>query len=153
MNPNLTVRPSGVCDLQIVNKLLRIIADIHREGRPDVFEGLVSKYTSKEVEERLSSPDNGIFIAELNGISVGYIFCDIIKEGKGLTLYIDDLCVEPSARGNGVATALMDYAASYGKAKGCRYLMLNVWEFNSSALAFYEKYGFQTRSRHLEKTI
>ena len=41
----------------------------------------------------------------------------------------------------------------YAKEKNCRMIMLNVWEFNESALDFYEKYGFTTRTRHLELTI
>jgi ribosomal protein S18 acetylase RimI-like enzyme len=153
MNSEIIIRQSNVNDSQKCHELLLLIADLHKKGRPDVFEGLVSKYTLDQVKERLSSEDNGVFVAESDGAVVGYVFCDIIKEGSGLTLYIDDLCVDPSARKKGVATALMNYASDYGKEKGCRMLMLNVWEFNSSAISFYENFGFETRSRHLEKMI
>ena len=153
MNYELSVRQSNVNDSEKCHDLLLLIADLHKKGRPDVFENLVSKYTLDEVKERLSSADNGVFVAELNGTVVGYVFCDIIKEGSGITLYVDDLCVHPSARNKGVATALMNHASAYGKEKGCRMIMLNVWEFNKSAISFYENYGFETRSRHLEKHI
>lgn len=153
MSLDVIVRSSNENDSQKCYELLLLIADLHRTARPDVFEGLVSKYTLDEVKERLSKNDNGVFIAESEGSVVGYIFSDIIKEGSGQTLYIDDLCVDPSARHKGVATALMNYASAYGKEKNCRMLMLNVWEFNDSAIAFYENFGFQTRSRHLEKEL
>lgn len=153
MNVELIVRPSNINDAEKCYELLLLIADIHKKGRPDVFYGLVSKYSLEEVRERLSSEDNGVFVAEINGSVVGYVFCDIIKEGSVHTLYVDDLCVAPSARNKGVATALMNYASDYGKQKGCRMLMLNVWEFNTSAISFYENYGFKTRSRHLEKQL
>ena len=153
MADKIFIRPAVVSDTEAVIRLLRLIADLHREARPDMFPNLQSKYTFDEVQARLSNSENGVFVADINENTVGYIFCDIINEGTGHTLYIDDLCVDPSYRSNGVATALMDRAADYGKSNGCRFLMLNVWEFNTNALRFYEKYGFQTRSRHLEKPL
>ena len=153
MKLDISVRCSNVNDAQKCYELLLLIANIHKNGRPDVFEGLVSKYTLDEVKERLLKDNNGVFVADYNGEVVGYVFCEIIKEGKGQTLYIDDLCVDPSFRNQGIATKLMDFAGAYGKENGCRMLMLNVWEFNSSAISFYENYGFITRSRHLEKTL
>ena len=153
MNDKLKVRKSVEGDTDAVYRLLCVIADVHKKGRPDMFSDLVSKYTAEEVRARLSKDENGVFVAEINGSVVGYIFCEIIKEGKGLTLYIDDLCVEPEARRCGIATALMDHACAYGKEKGCQCLMLNVWEFNRSALDFYKKYGFTTRTRHLEMQL
>ncbi len=150
MKEKVIVRQSISDDTDAVYGLLRIIADVHKNGRPDMFSGLISKYTHEEVYNRLSKEDNGVFVAELNTKVVGYVFCDIIKEGNGKTLYVDDLCVAPDARRSGVATALMDSACLHGKENECQCLMLNVWEFNRSALDFYEKYGLTTRTRHME---
>jgi len=47
----------------------------------------------------------------------------------------------------------LDKAGEYGKEKKCRYMMLNVWEFNETALNFYQNYGLKTRSRHLEMSL
>lgn len=150
---DLIIRNSNINDGNSVYELLKLIAKLHKEGRPDVFANLQSKYTLDEVCNRLSKEDNGVFIAEYQNTVVGYIFCEIINEGDGYTLYIDDLCVSPNARRMGVGKALMDYAASYGKSKQCRFLMLNVWEFNQNAVNFYENYGLKTRSRHLEMPL
>ena len=84
----ITVRNSRVSDTESIYKLLRVIADLHRTARPDMFDGLVSKYTESEVEKRLSNEDNGVFVAEIEGAVVGYVFCEVIKEGSGNTLYI-----------------------------------------------------------------
>ncbi len=150
---NILIRPSVANDAYAVHSLLKIIADLHRNGRPDMFPDLQSKYTLDEVKSRLSKKDNGVFVAVDNESVVGYIFCEVIKEGIGETLYIDDLCVDPSARKCGIGTSLMDYAVNYAKEINCRQVMLNVWEFNSSAVDFYEKYGFKTRTRHMEIDI
>lgn len=150
---DLIIRKANNNDSQSVLKLLRLIADLHRNGRPDMFPNLESKYSFQEIYDRLSQDESGVFVAEDNCAVVGYIFCDIIQEGDGSTLYIDDLCVSPDARRMGVGKALMDRAALYGREKKCRFLMLNVWEFNQNALEFYEKYGFKTRTRHLEMPL
>lgn len=150
---SITIRPASVRDSVAVHRLLGIIADIHRNGRPDMYPNLQSKYTIEQVRQRLSKIDNGVFVADYNGETVGYVFCDIITEGDGLTLYVDDLCVDPQYRKHGIGKSLLDYAAVYGKEKGCRFLMLNVWEFNESAVKFYENYGLKTRSRHMEMPI
>lgn len=153
MNENLSVRKADIGDSEAVLGLLRIIGDLHRNGRPDMFPGLTSKYNLDQVKERLSQEDSGVFVAVHNEAVAGYVFCDIIDEGDGQTLYVDDLCVDPTARRMGIGNALMDRAAEYGREMNCRYLMLNVWEFNSSAVKFYEKYGLKTRTRHLEMKL
>ena len=153
MNEKLIVRESKEKDSEAVYKLLRTIAQLHKNGRPDIFSDLISKYTIDQVRERLSAADNGIFIAEYKGDVVGYVFCEVIVEGNGLTLYIDDLCVDEMVRCMGIGKKLLDRASLYAKEKHCRMIMLNVWEFNENAVRFYENYGFSTRSRHLELNI
>lgn len=147
------IRQSEPKDSKAVHRLLCVIADLHKNGRPDMFPNLTSKYTEEEVCKRLSKEENGVFVAADNGEVVGYVFCDVIKEGNGLTLYIDDLCVDSEARRQGVGRMLLNKAREYGKEMGCAFLMLNVWEFNENAVRFYEKYGFTTRTRHMEIKI
>ena len=115
MNSNIIIRESKGSDSQAVYDLLRIIADLHKQGRPDMFPDLVSKYTVDEVKERLSNAENGVFVAEVEGNVVGYVFCEVISEGAGYTLYIDALCVDPDFRRMGVARMLMDKAKEYAK--------------------------------------
>lgn len=153
MNNNVIIRKSAEKDSNAVYELLRVIAELHKNGRPDIFADLTSKYTLEQVRERLESTDNGVFVAEYKTEVVGYIFCDVIKEGNGLTLYVDDLCVDNSFRRMGIGKMLLDEASLYAKEKQCRLIMLNVWEFNESAIDFYENYGFTTRSRHLEMPV
>ncbi len=150
MNEKVIIRVSTEKDAPAVHRLLCIIADLHKNGRPDMFPNLTSKYTEQEVALRLSKPDNGVFVADVNGEVVGYVFCDVIKEGNGNTLYIDDLCVDPSVRRMGIGRLLIDKTREYAKEKNCDFLMLNVWEFNKNAVRFYEEYGFTTRTRHME---
>lgn len=150
MNEKVIIRNSEYKDACSVHRLLCIIAQLHKNGRPDMFPDLTSKYTEQEVADRLAKTDNGVFVAEFDGEVVGYVFCNVIKEGNGNTLYIDDLCVDPNARRMGIGRMLIDKTKEYASEKNCDFLMLNVWEFNENAVKFYEEYGFKTRTRHME---
>ena len=66
------------------------------------------------------------------------------------TLFIDDLCIDESCRGEHIGTKLFDYALAYAKAQGCYDLTLNVWEGNDSARAFYEKMGMFVKETQME---
>lgn len=147
------IRPAVADDADSVYALLLTIAALHKEARPDIFAGIVSKYTPAEVRARLENPDSGVFVAVSDDSVIGYIFCDIIKEGSSKTLYIDDLCVDGSCRRGGVGSALMARAEAYAREKKCNSIMLNVWEFNRTAVMFYEKCGYETRTRHMEKFL
>ena len=48
------------------------------------------------------------------------------------TLYIDDLCVDETLRGQHFGRALYDAAVAYAKAHGCYNLTLNVWAGNEN---------------------
>ena len=65
-------------------------------------------------------------------------------------LDIDEFCVDQKHRRKGVATQLIDFIKKYAKEKGYHRLELNMWEFNESALEFYESVGFETYRRYME---
>lgn len=57
------------------------------------------------------------------------------------TLFIDDLCVDKTARGQHIGTELYNYVVKTAKEHGCYHITLNVWRLNEAAIAFYEKCG------------
>jgi ribosomal protein S18 acetylase RimI-like enzyme len=60
--------------------------------------------------------------------------------------WLEDLYVEPEARGSGLAKALIDAAVASAKARGSRRLELDVSESNEAALGLYESLGFRCKS-------
>jgi ribosomal protein S18 acetylase RimI-like enzyme len=65
-------------------------------------------------------------------------------------LFIDDLCVDESCRGQHVGSRLFEYVKEEAKKLGCYHVTLNVWEGNDNANAFYEKMGMKTKERQME---
>lgn len=89
---------------------------------------------------------------------LGYCFCifrqlqdNILTDIK--TLYIDDLCVDESCRGQHVGSQLYAYVRNYAKELGCYNLTLNVWALNENALRFYEKCGLVPQKIGMETIL
>lgn len=152
----ISIRKAETGDIPRINSLLKQILCIHAELRPDIYRFDREKYTPEEIGALLEDTKRPCIIADKNGECVGYALCQI-KESPSessfvprKTLYLDDLCVDENERGNGIGKILTDAVVQLAKELNADAVELNVWESNSGALHFYEKYGFSTQRRHME---
>jgi len=135
--------------------LLKQVGQVHHEIRPDLFRAGAQKYDEAALEALLQEESRPIFIAEMEGVAVGYCFCilQITKDDPVLrdrkVLYIDDLCVDEGCRGQGIATGLYEYTLNYARSIGCDAVTLNVW-YGNGAQKFYEKCGMQPQKTGME---
>ncbi len=67
--------------------------------------------------------------------------------------HIVEIGVDETSQGKGIGTALIQAVKDAAKVRGCRSVQLDVWEFNKSALRFYEKLGFVTLRRKMEQVL
>ncbi|MBE6916655.1 MAG: GNAT family N-acetyltransferase [Ruminococcaceae bacterium] len=139
--------------------LLKQVGQVHHDIRPDIFQPACQKYDEAALTELLKDKSRPIFIAEGDGKVLGYCFC-ILRQFEGESvmtdrreLYIDDLCVDESCRGQGIAKSLYAHVTSYAKDIGCAFLTLNVWSGNEGAMKFYEKAGMTPRSITMETKL
>lgn len=140
-------------------RLLGQVGQVHHEIRPDIFRPGALKYDGQALEALLRDQNRPVFIAEEAGQVLGYCFC-VIKDYRGsgvqtdrVEVYIDDLCVEETCRGQGVATALYRHTAAWAKDFGCSHISLNVWCGNDGAMAFYEAMGLRPRHIMMEQSL
>ena len=146
----MNIRKANERDIVGINKLLYQVHRIHAEGRPDIFRLGNKKYNDDELRAIISNDTTPIFVAVNEEEKVlGYAFC-IYQETKGnpslcdrKTVYIDDLCVDATERGQHIGTALYDYVKEQAKSEGCVAVTLNVWCLNEGAMRFYEKCGMK----------
>ena len=156
----MTIRRAVNEDIPKIHELLKQVCLIHHNGRPDLFKLGARKYTDEELKEIIADDGKPIFVAVDEADSVmGYAFCvfqqhlnnNILTDVK--TLYIDDLCVDESIRGQHIGKALYDYAVDFAKSSDCYNLTLNVWNCNESAMKFYEKCGLKPQKTYLETIL
>lgn len=146
-------------DMSEINRLLRQVLTVHHNGRPDLFKGDVKKYTDGELADLIGDDRRPIFVADDGGHVLGYAFCvfqqnvnnNILTDIK--TLYIDDLCVDETCRGQHIGSSLYGYVLAYAKEQGCYNVTLNVWECNTGAKRFYEKCGLVPQKTGMEKIL
>ena len=154
-----TVRRAEARDIPAVMDLLVQVNMVHHNGRPDLFKGPTTKYTEAELAQILQNDDTPVFVcADDQGRVLGHGFCILQRFGGQLmtehdTLYVDDICVDESARGMGVGRAIYDYIVDYARSLGCYNVTLNVWTCNPGAKAFYEKLGLKPYRVSMEQIL
>ena len=155
----MTIRPAENCHIPGLIRLLYQVGGVHHDIRPDLFREGAIKYTETDLEDLLRDENSPIFVAVEGETVLGYCFCQI-QDHRGTTvltdrveIYIDDLCVEESCQGRGIAKALYNYVCAWAKALGCAYVTLNVWCGNDGAMKFYEKMGMTQRKICMEAKL
>lgn len=160
MEEKLYIRRAESKDKGRITDLLHQVLEVHHQGRPDLFRGNCRKYTDDQLQILIEDDTRPIFVAEdKNGYIWGYSFCMITQQLNHniltdiKTLYIDDLCVDETSRGQHVGQQIYNYVKQYAKGIGCYNLTLNVWACNESAMKFYERQGLQIQKMGMETIL
>ncbi len=153
----MNIRPAEERDIPRMGDLLLQVCRVHNQGRPDLFRAGGRKYDDNELRDLLKDPDRPILVAEdERGWVSGYAFCvyqyhkDEGSFNDMTTLYLDDLCVDETARGQHVGTALYQAVLDLARRTGCYNVTLNVWTCNESAMRFYEACGLTPQKIGME---
>lgn len=154
----MEIRMARLEDIPEMIRLLRQVGQVHHDIRPDLFRDGAQKYTHQELEALLADPQRPIFAAMEADHMLGYCFSQIKNcDGGALNphreLYIDDLCVDETCRGQHVGSLLYEYTCQYARQLGCSHVTLNVWQGNDAAMAFYQSQGMQVRSITMETKL
>ncbi|UII28706.1 GNAT family N-acetyltransferase [Fulvivirga maritima] len=88
------------------------------------------------------NPAYGLFVAESDhGAIVGIaIYYYRYSTWKGRRIYLEDIVVTESERGNGLGKALFDSVIAKGKGEKCKGMVWQVLDWNEPAINFYKKY-------------
>ena len=155
----MVIRIAQEKDIPGIILLLKQVGQVHHDIRPDIFRERCQKYDETALAQLLKNENRPIFIADEDGQVLGYCFC-ILRSFAGESvmtdrreLYIDDLCVDESRRGQGIAKALYRHVTDFAKAAGCDFITLNVWSGNDGAMKFYENAGLTPRSITMEMKL
>lgn len=156
----MNIRRAQEKDIERINKLLFQVNLVHHNGRPDLFKYGARKYTDEQLKEIIQDDKRPILVAaDENDYVLGYAFCifqqhlndNILTDIK--TLYIDDLCVDESLRGQHIGKTLYEAVLDFAREHQCYNVTLNVWSCNESAMKFYESCGLKPYKVGMEKIL
>lgn len=153
----MIIRQAEEQDIPRLGELLLQVCRVHCQGRPDLFRAGGRKYDDEELRRLLGDPERPILVAlDGGGVVQGYAFCIYQRHrGEGsfndmTTLYLDDLCVDETCRGQHIGQALYESVLETARASGCYNVTLNVWSCNEGAMQFYEKCGLKPQKVGME---
>ncbi len=155
-----TVRKAKIEDIPAILELLVQVDMVHHNGRPDLFKGPATKYNAEELKEIIFNAKTPVFVCvNDDGKVLGHLF-GMFKQRQDdsvqtaiKTLYIDDICVDEAARGQGVGRTLYDFINGFAKQEGCYNITLNVWCCNPDAMKFYETMGLVPQKICMEQIL
>ena len=153
----MKIRNAQARDSDKIINLLQQVLDLHAKIRPDIFIPGTTKYTPEELKGLLNDQEKPIYVAvDDEDRVIGYAFCQIKEQPFSTnmipfkSMFIDDLCVDSTCRGQHIGEQLFDYVKAQAKKIGCYEVTLNVWAGNTGAERFYEKMGMKTKERMME---
>ena len=156
----MIIRRAQEKDMQGLQRLLLQVAMVHHMGRPDLFRGESRKYTEKQLQDMLRDDEKPIFVGvDERDFVMGYAFCvfqqhvndNILTDVK--TLYIDDLCVDETIRGQHIGKSIYEFVVGFARQNGCYNVTLNVWSCNAPAAKFYESCGLKPQKMGMETIL
>ena len=149
----MKIRRAEKRDMEGIDNLLNQVLMVHYNGRPDLFKSNTRKYMDEELLGIIEDDSKPVFVGvDEEDKVLGYAFCifqqhvdnNILTDIK--TLYIDDLCVDESLRGQHIGRQLYEYVLKFAKEQGCYNLTLN-------AKKFYESCGLMPYKTGMEKIL
>lgn len=147
-------------DLPVICLLGMEVSAIHHEAWPDIF--TPAAHPDRDLpfwRARFSAKGSGVFLAKEAGRPVGMVMAHVVDEETVSLLQPNRFCrigtivVTTSHQGRGIGRKLMSALEAWAALELVTSIRLTVWEFNRSAVAFYEELGYSTRSLSIAKAV
>jgi GNAT superfamily N-acetyltransferase len=105
--------------------------------------------THETLADMLQSSAITLFLASLEGRTVGMLTLALFPIPTGVRAWVEDVVVEESARGNGVGALLTETAIQHAKRFGAKTVDLTSRPTREAANRLYRKVGFVQRETNV----
>ena len=149
-------REAVIEDYERLKPIHKEVHDLHVLGRPDKYNPADETLDRDYFIELIESPDGKVFLIEDGNAIAAFMILKKVWPPKWETkvqspvVFMEDLGVTPSYQRKGLARKLFEKAVEFTKTCHAESLELGVWEFNWSAIKFYEEMGMTTQARKME---
>lgn len=152
----MVIRLATEADKPAVNELRRQVKLVHAAGRPDFFSDGFSQESADYLNVLFIQENLDILVAEADGKIVGFACLEYVDRPAtpyrkpSRYCHISEFGVDEQCRRQGIGRAMFEEIKVRAAEKGYPRIELNMWEFNETALKFYESLGFRTYRRYME---
>lgn len=123
---------------------------LHYENRKDKFRKMDSQELKETLIEKVENTN--VIVIEENTHIVGYLSYQI-NEKMHKTVWIDELVIDKSKRGQGFSKLLLEEVEKIAKEEGCSAIEFCCWSFNENAKKVYKHLNYQEQRIIYEKHI
>lgn len=154
-NNSMNFRVAKTSDFDTILSIQKQVHQLHVNNRPDQYKKTESMLNKTLFEELLTSEEKEVFVV-VDTIPIAYsiVTLHVTKESPIFVskkiLHINDFGVNQIYRGKGVGRYLFNKILDHSKNVEADTIELSVWEFNESAIKFYEEIGMNTKTRRME---
>lgn len=133
---------------------------LHRDNLPHIFQKPDGAAREQDYYLGLVADENvALFVAEVDEKLVGFVHA-IVRDAPAIPVFVprcyaivDGIVVKSGFQNQGIGKILMDKMQEWAIAGGATTIELNVYEFNETAISFYERLGYQALSRKMSKEL
>jgi ribosomal protein S18 acetylase RimI-like enzyme len=156
----ISLREATADDYTNLFDLFDEIDSLHRENLPHRFQKASGSAREQDYySELIENEEIGFFVAEMAEELVGFAHVNI-RDTPPIPILlprryavVDSIVVKSGLQKRGIGRMLMDRMQEWAIEKGATSIELNVYEFNETAISFYEGLGYQTISRKMSKEL
>jgi GNAT superfamily N-acetyltransferase len=147
---SLTIRPATPADAGLIHSFVRALAE---------YEKLLHEVeaTEADIATSLFGPNPRLFcdIAEADGAPVGFAvwFYNYSTFTGRHGIWLEDLFVNPDARGLGAGKALLRRLAERCRDEGLTRLEWSVLDWNAPSIAFYDSLGASAKTDWITRRL
>ena len=157
---DISVRKATADDYNSLCELFSEIDALHRDNLPHIFQQPNGAAREEDHYLGLVADENvALLVAEAGKDLVGFVHA-VLRDAPAVPFFVprryvvvDAVVVRSGLQKHGIGRRLMDEAQAWAVAKGATSIELNVYEFNETAISFYEGLGYQTFSRKMSKEL
>jgi ribosomal protein S18 acetylase RimI-like enzyme len=156
----ISVRRATLDDYNSLCELFDEIDVLHRDNLPHMFQKPSGAAREQDYYSGLIADENVVLlVAEVGEKLVGFVHA-ILRDNPAFPIFVprryaivDGIVVKSGFQNHGIGRILMVKMQEWATAKGATSIELHVYEFNETAISFYERLGYQTFSRKMSKEI
>ncbi len=140
--------------------IVRLASDVIDELEPTRGGAIWARHQARDrpvapsLAATIDDPDALLVAGTIDDTIVGYaaVYIRRLRDG-GLLAVLDDLYVEPEARGIGIGEAMMDQVLDWARARGCVGVDSVALPGNRATKNFFESFGLVARAIVVHKSL
>jgi ribosomal protein S18 acetylase RimI-like enzyme len=147
-----------ICELDNLDTLIKIsketfVTAFKENNNPEDFDTYINEaFNLERIKYELLNPNSTFYFTYLEDNLVGYFKLNINdaqnEQFEARSMELERIYVLNAFQGQQIGKQMLEKTIELAKSKGMSFLWLGVWQENTNAVRFYERYHFKVFGEH-----